>query len=161
MKGAIRFAAIGGGILVVLLIAGFILAAIFGVLLDVLYIALIILAVFSLLSTLLLIYALVMLMRMISTVREETKPLIASMQETVGIVQATARTAGHTASTVGNTAQLAKEFAIGPSVRTAAAVFAGQQVLRVFLGKGHTRSRAEQRRKQQMELEMEAATGGK
>ena len=79
----------------------------------------------------------------------------------MSIVQATAKTAGHTASTVGTTAQLAKEFAVGPSVRTAAAVFAGQQVLRVFLGKGRTRNRAEERRKRQMELEMEAGTGGK
>jgi hypothetical protein len=55
---------------------------------------------------------------------------------------------------------LAKEFAIGPSVRTAAAVFAGQQVLRMFFGKGRTRSRAEERRKRQ-ETEMEAGIGGK
>ena len=156
MKSATRYVAIVGGVVLVLLIAGFILAGIFGVLLDVLYIALIILAVFSLLATAMLIYTVVMLIQTVSVIREEMKPLMASMQETVGIVQATARSAGHAASTVGTTAQLAKEFAIGPSVRTTAAIFAGQQVLRMFFSKGRTRSRAEQRRKRQME----AGTGG-
>ena len=158
MKGASRYAIIVGGVVLVLLIAGFILAGIFGILLNVLYIALIVLAVLSLLSTALLIYAALMLIQTISVLREETKPLIASMQETVSIVQETAKSAGHTATTVATTAQLAKEFGIGPTVRTAAAVFAGQQVLRMFFGKGLTRSRAEKRRKRQ--LEMEAGTGG-
>jgi hypothetical protein len=41
-------------------------------------------------------------------------------------------------------------------VRAAAAIIAAQQMFRVFLGKGHVASRAEQRRQQQME----AGAGG-
>jgi len=79
------------------------------------------------------------------------KPLIASVQETVGIVKDTAKTAEHTAQTIGSTAQLTSEFALGPSVRVAAAVVAGQQILRVMTGRGRVRSRTEERRRQQME----------
>ena len=78
------------------------------------------------------------------------------MQETLGIVKDTAKTAGHTVSTIGNTTQFASEFAVGPSVRAVAVVMAVQQMFRVFLGKGHVASRAEQRRRQQME----AGAGG-
>ncbi len=156
MKGARRIALIIGIVVLVLLVAGFIVAGIFGLLLDVLYIFLIILAALTLVSTASLVYAVLMLIRTISTVRDEMKPLLASVQDTVGVVQETAKTAGHTVSTIGSTAQLTKEFALGPSVRAVAAVVAGQQVLRVFIGKGHVRSRLDQRRKQQME----AGAGG-
>jgi len=163
MKGARRIALIIGIVVLVLLVAGFIVAGIFGLLLDVLYIFLIILAAFTLVSTASLVYAVLMLIRTISTVRDEVKPLLASVQDTVGVVkdtagvvQETAKTAGHTVSTIGSTAQLTKEFALGPSVRAVAAVVAGQQVLRVFIGKGHVRSRLDRRRKQQME----AGAGG-
>ncbi len=156
MKGARRIALIIGIVVLVLLVAGFIVAGIFGLLLDVLYIFLIILAALTLVSTASLVYAVLMLIRTISTVRDEMKPLLASVQDTVGVVQETAKTAGHTVSTIGSTAQLTKEFALGPSVRAVAAVVAGQQVLRVFIGKGHVRSRLDRRRKQQME----AGAGG-
>ena len=79
------------------------------------------------------------------------------MQETVGIVKDTAKTAEHTASTIGSTAQLTKELALAPSVRAVAAVGAVQQMVRVFAGKGRARSRSEKRRKQQMEA---IAAGG-
>ncbi len=69
----------------------------------------------------------------------------------MGIVKDTAKTAEHTAQTIGSTAQLTSEFALGPSVRVAAAVVAGQQILRVMTGRGHVRSRTEERRRQQME----------
>ena len=92
-----------------------------------------------------------MLIRTITTVRNEMKPLISSVQETVGVVKETASTAGHTAATIGTTARLTSEFAVAPSVRVVAAVVAGQQIVRVFFGKGHIASRAEERRKQQME----------
>jgi len=53
---------------------------------------------------------------------------------------------------------LTKEFALGPSVRAVSALVAGQQMVRVFMGKGRTRSRMEERRRQQMEAG--AAAGG-
>jgi hypothetical protein len=161
MQRAKRMATISGIVVLILLVAGFILAGIFGFLLDVLYIFLIILAALSLISTGFLIYAILMLIQSITTVRNELKPLIASVQETVGIVKDTAKTAGQTATTIGSTAQLTKEFAVGPSVRAAATVLAGQQMVRVFVGKGKTKSRYEQRRKQQREaMDAAAAAGG-
>ena len=151
MKGAMRKAAIIAIIVGVLLIIGFIVAGIFGVLLDVLYIFLIILAAFTLISTIYLIYAVFLLVQTITTVRNEMQPLLASVQRTAGIVQDTARPAGQTVTTISSTAQLTSEFAVGPTVRAAAIVMAGQEVLRVFMGKGRTRSRTEERRRQQME----------
>lgn len=160
MQGAKKYIIIVGIVLGVLLIAGFILAGIFGVLLDVLYIALIVLAVVTLLSTALLIYAIIALIQTITTVRNEMKPLLASVQETVGVVKETAKNAGQTATTIGSTAKLTSEFALAPSVRAAATVLAGQQMLRVFLGKGRVRSRVEERRKQQLELLDSASAAG-
>jgi hypothetical protein len=107
-------------------------------------------------ATLLQVYSVFMLIQTIRTVRNELTPLLASAQETLGIVKDTAKTAGHTVSTIGTTTQFASEFAVGPSVRAVAAVVAAQQMVRVFLGKGHAASRVEQRRRQQME----AGAGG-
>ena len=157
MQGATRYAIIAGVILL-LLIVGIVLAAFFGVLLDVLYIFLMVLAALMLVATFLQIYSIVLLIRTIVTVRDEMKPLLTSVQETIGIVKDTAKTAGNTVTTIGATTQLTSDVALGPSVRAVAAVVAGQQMLRVFLGKGHARSRAEERRKQQMEAQ--AAVGG-
>jgi hypothetical protein len=155
MKGATRYAIIAGVILL-LLIIGIIVAAIFGVLLDVLYIFLMLLAALMVVATLMQVYSVVLLIQTITTVRNELKPLLASVQETVGIVKDTAKTAGHTVTTIGNTTQFASEFAVVPSVRAVAAIVAAQQMVRVFLGKGQVASRAEKRRRQQME----AGAGG-
>src|SRR5712691_10919781 len=159
MKGMLRNAGIIGVIVLVLLIAGFIIAGIFNALLDVLYIFLIILAALTIVSTAFLVYAVFTLIQAITTVRNEMKPLLASVQETVGIVKDTAKTAGQTASTIGSTARLTSEFALGPSVRAVAAVVAVQQMFRVFMCRGRTRSRAEERRRQQWEA-MQASAGG-
>ena len=99
MKGATRYAIIAGVILV-LLIIGIIVAAIFGVLLDVLYIFLMLLAALMVVATLMQVYSVVLLIQTITTVRNELKPLLASVQETLGIVKDTAKTAGHTVSTI-------------------------------------------------------------
>lgn len=157
MKGATRFAIIGG-VIFVLLVIGIIVAAFFGVLLEVLYIFLMVLAAFMITATLFQVYSIIMLIRTISLVRNEMKPLLASVQDTIGIVKDTAQTAGHTVSTIGSTTQLAGDLAIAPSVRAVAAAMAGQQMVRVFFGKGRTKSRAEQRRKEQ--LDAMVATGG-
>jgi hypothetical protein len=104
-----------------------------------------------LIATALQIYSIVALIRTIMTIRDEMKPLLASVQETVGIMKDTAKTAGHTASTIGSTAQMTSDLAVGPTIRAASAVVAGQQMIRVFLGRGHTARRWDVRRKQQME----------
>jgi hypothetical protein len=151
MKGAIRYAIIAGAVILVLIIVGLIIAGIFGRLLDVLYVFLMLLAALMVLATLLQIFSIVVLIRTITTVRDEMKPLLASVQETVGIVKDTAKTAGHTVSTIGSTTQLAGDLALGPTVRAAAIVVAGQQMLRVFFGRGRVGSRADQRRRHQLE----------
>jgi hypothetical protein len=151
MKNTLRIIAIVAGVLALIFLALMIWAAITGQLLNFLYIVLIILAFFLLFSTGCLIFAVLRLIGTITTVRNELKPLLASVQQTVGIVQDTAKTAGKTVTTISGTVQLASEFAVGPTIRTAAVVAAGQEVLRVFVGKGRTRSRWEERRKQQMD----------
>jgi len=156
MQGATRYAIIAGVVLV-LLIVGIILAGIFGVLLEVLYIFLMLLAALLIAATLFQVYWIIMLIRTVATVRSEVQPLLNSMQQTVSIVQDTAKTAGHTAATIGSVSQFARDFALGPTVRVAASVVAGLQMINVFFGKGAPRRRADERRKQQMEA---GAVGG-
>lgn len=157
MRGAIKYVIIAGVILL-LFIGGLVWAASAGALLEVLYVFLIVLALLMVVATFLQIYSIVLLMRTVTTVRNEMSPLLASIQETIGIVKSTAKTAGNTVTTIGATTRLTSDVALGPSVRAVAAMVAGQQMLRVFLGKGHVRSRAEERRRQQMEAQ--AAAGG-
>lgn len=159
MQRALRYVKIVGIVLAILLVAGLVIAGIFGQLLNVLYIVLIFLAFFSLLSTALLIYAVVMLIQTITLVRDEMKPLLTSVMETVGVaketaeaVKETAQHAGQAVGTVASTARLTKDYAVAPTVRAAALVLAGRQMARVFMGKGHVRNRAEERRRRQEEL---------
>lgn len=171
MQRALRYVKIVGIILAILLVAGLVLAGITGHLLDVLYITLIILAFISLLATALLIYAVVLLTQTILLVRDEMKPLLESVMETVSVaketaevVKETAQHAGQTAGTLASTARLTREYAVAPTVRAAALVLAGREMTRIFLGKGHTRTRAEERRRRQEELlraeTLETAGGG-
>jgi hypothetical protein len=151
MQRAKRFAIIAGVVVGIIVVAGLVLAAIFHVLLDVLYVFLIFLAALMLIATALQIYSIVALIRTITTVRDEMKPLLSSVEETVGILRETAKTAGHTVSAIGSTAQMTTDLAVAPTVRAASAVIAGQQMLRIFLGRGQTGRRWDERRKQQME----------
>lgn len=159
MQSALRYMKIVGIVFAVLLIAGLVIAGVFGQLLNVLYITLILLAFFSLLSTALLIYAVIKLIQTILLVRDEMKPLLTSVTETVGVaketveaVKETAVHAGQTVGTVASTARLTRDYAVAPAVRATALVLAGRQMLRVFTGKGHVRTRAEERRHRQSEL---------
>lgn len=161
MQSVKRFAIIAGSIVGVLIIAAIVLAAIFNAWLDILYVVLIIVASFVLLSTLTLIFATFELIRTINIVRDETKPLLASVQDTVGVVKETARSAGQTVTTVGTTAKMTSEFAVKPSVHAAAAVVAGQQVLKVFLGRGHVGKRADRARRMEMQAAEVAASDGR
>ena len=151
MQTAKRYLIIVGIAVAVIVVVGLVLAAIFHVLLEVLYVFLILLAALLIAATLFQVYSIIMLIRTITTVRDEMKPLLSSVQETIGIVKETASTAGHTVSTIGSTARLTREIAVAPSVRVVAAVVAGQQMIRVFFGKGRIASRAEERRKEQLE----------
>ena len=150
MQAAKRFVLTVSVILGVLLVVGLILAAIFKVLTDVLYIFLILLALLMIGATVFQIYSIMALVRTIKTVRDEMKPLVASVHETVGIMKDTAQTAGRTVSTIGQTTKLTSEFALAPIIQTVASIVAVQGMMRIFLGKGHARSRAEKRREQQL-----------
>ena len=159
MQRALRYVKIVGIVLVILLVAGLIIAGIFGQLPNVLYITLIFLAFFSLLSTALLIYAVVMLIQTIFLVRDEMKPLLNSVMETVGVaketvevVKETAQHAGKTAGTLASTARLTRDYAVAPTVRAAALVLAGREMTRIFLGRGRARTRVEERRQRQEDL---------
>ena len=155
MRGAVKYGIIAGVVLVVI-IAFIVWATVGGWLLNLLYVFLILLATLLLAATFLQIYWVIKLIRTITVAREEIQPLLAEVQNTVGVVKDTAQTAGRTVSAVGAVTRLTSEFALGPSVRIVAGLVAGLQVLRVLLGKGQIRSRAEQRRRQQME----AGAGG-
>ena len=169
MQRAKRYIIIIGISVLVILVAGLVLASIFNKLADVLSIFLIILATLSIISTAALIYLLSTLIRTIMVVRDEMKPLVGTVQETVNTVKgameetlddvkATAKSAGDTASTIKSTANLAS-FGVAPAVRAASVVVASGQVARVFMGKGRSRHRYEERRKEQMELMKAAAEG--
>ncbi len=165
MKKARNIALITGIILAVVIIAIIVIGVLTQHMTDVLYVSLIIVALFTLAVTVLQIYTIVALVNSISTVRNEMKPLVASVQETVGVaketvgaVQDLAKSAGHTVAVVGTAARFTNNFAVAPSVRVVAILMAAQQTLRVFFGRGHVGSRVDQRRRQQMEAE--AAAGG-
>jgi hypothetical protein len=81
-----------------------------------------------------------------------------TMGETLDEVKATAKSAGGTVSAIRSTANLAS-FGVAPAVRVAAIVVASGQVVRVLMGRGHTRQRYEERRKEQMESMKAAAEG--
>src|SRR5260370_28823687 len=111
MQKAKRYLLIAGIVVAVLLIVGIIFAAIYNAWLVILYISLIIVAAFTLVVAALQIYTIIMLIRTISTVRDELKPLLASVQETVGVVHATTRSAGPTAATLATAARFTSRFA--------------------------------------------------
>lgn len=146
-----------------LMITGFIFARIFGVLLPVFYISIIVLASLLIISTVLLIYALLTALRTFATVTDEINPLLMSLQhsvemitqsveETTDVVKDTTKSASQTATTISSTTRMATQYAVGPSVRAVGFLVGGQQMLRVFLGKGRARHRYEDRRQQQLEL---------
>jgi hypothetical protein len=161
MQKVRNIALITGIILAVVIIAIIVIGVLTGHMIDVLYVSLIIVALFTLAVTVLQILTIVELMRSISTVRNEMKPLMASVQETVGVaketvgaVQDLAKSAGHTVAVVGTAARFTNDLAVAPSVRVVATLLAIQRTLRVFFGRGHVGSRVDERRRQQLEVEV-------
>ena len=158
-----RYVILVSAVILALMITGFIFARIFGVLLPVFYISIIVLASLLIISTVLLIYALLTALRTFATVTDEINPLSTSLQhsvemltqslvDTTEVVKDTTKSASQTATTISSTTRMATQYAVGPSVRAVGFLVGGQQMLRVFLGKGRARRRYEDRRQQQMEL---------
>lgn len=168
MRRALRVVSLIVAILLILIIVGLVFAGLNGQLLNVLYVVLMILALFSLFSTALLIYAIVKLIQTILLVREEMRPLFASVNETVGVaketaeaVMETAQHAGRAAGTLAGATRLTREYALAPAVRVVALAMGGRQMVRVLFGKGQTRKRAEERKRRQAEMiSMEMAQAG-
>jgi hypothetical protein len=163
IKRLTLFIWIFAGFVVALLITAFVFARIFGVLLQVFFISIIVLASLLIVSTVLLIYALSTALRTFATVTDEMYPLLTSLQhtvemvtksveETTEVVKDTTKSASQTATTISSTTRMATQYAVGPSVRAVGFLVGGQQMLRVFFGKGRARSRYEERRQQQLEL---------
>ncbi len=158
-----RYVILISAVVLAIMITGFILARIFGVLLPVFYISIIVLASLLIISTVLLIYALLTALRTFATVTDEINPLLMSLQhsvamitqsleETTEVVKDTTKSASQTATTISSTTRMATQYAVGPSVRAVGLLVGGQQMMRVFLGKGRARRRYEERRQQQLDL---------
>src|SRR5215467_15949476 len=69
-----------------LMITGFVFARIFGVLLQVFFISIIVLASLLIISTVMLIYALLTALRTFATVTDEINPMLASLQHSVDLI---------------------------------------------------------------------------
>ena len=158
-----RYVILISSTILALMIAGFVVARLFNVLLPVFYIAIIILASLLIISTVLLIYTLLTALRTLATFRDEVDPLLTSLQHTVEMVtqsveetaeavKDTTKSATQTANTISSTTRLATQYAFAPSVRAVGVLVGVQQMVRIFLGKGHSRRRYEERRQQQLEL---------
>ena len=158
-----RYVIIISAAVLAIMIVGFIVARIFNVLLPVFYVSIIVLASLLIISTVLLIYALLTALRTFATVTDEINPLLMSLQhsvamitqsleETTEVVKDTTKSASQTATTISSTTRMATQYAVGPSVRAVGFLVGGQQMMRVFLGKGRARRRYEERRQQQLEL---------
>jgi hypothetical protein len=151
MQKAKKFAIIIGSIIGAVIVIGLILAGIFGKLPELLYSCLIVLALLLVAGTIYQLYSVYKVVRTIKTVQAEMKPLLSSVNETLVIVKNTAQTAGNTVSTISNATKLTSEIVLAPGIRAVASVVAAQEMARVFVGKGHAKSRADVRRKQQKE----------
>jgi methyl-accepting chemotaxis protein len=158
-----RYVIIISSAVLAIMITGFIFARVFGVLLPVFYIAIIVLASLLIISTVMLIYALLTALRTFATVTDEINPLLTSLQhsvemisqsveETTEVVKDTTKSASQTVTTISSTTRMATQYVAGPSVRTVGFLVGGQQMLRVFVGKGRARRRYEDRRQQQLDL---------
>lgn len=158
-----RFVLLISSVVLALLITAFVVARIFNVLLPVFYVSIIVLASLLIISTALLIYTLLTALRTLATMRDEIDPLLTSLQhtvemvtqsveETTEVVKDTTKSASQTATAISSTTRLATQYAVGPSLRAVGFLVGGQQMLRVFFGKGRARSRYEARRQQQLEL---------
>jgi hypothetical protein len=158
-----RYVIIISSAILAIMITGFIFARIFGVLLPVFYVSIIVLASLLIISTVMLIYALLVALRTFATVTDEINPLLTSLQhsvamisqsaeETTEVVKDTTKSASQTVTTISSTTRMATQYAVGPSVRAVGFLVGGQQMLRVFVGKGRARRRYEERRQQQLEL---------
>ncbi len=146
MENIPRPVLIGAIVAVVLAIAFFVVATVFGwwpVVLD------IVLVGAALLSGVLLgalVYAVLKLTSTVVDIKNEVMPVLNSLQTTTNAAREAAKTA--------------TAFGVDPAVRTAGMIAGAGQVASVVLGRGQVLKRSEQRQKRRMEIERELAARG-
>lgn len=146
MENIPRPVLIGAIVAVLLAIAFFVLATVFGwwpVVLD------IVLVGAALLSAVLLgalVYAVLKLTSTVVDIKNEVMPVLNSLQTTTNAAREAAKTA--------------TAFGVDPAVRTAGMIAGAGQVASVVLGRGQALKRSEQRQKRRMEIERELAARG-
>lgn len=137
---------IGGIVAVVLAIAFFVLATVFGWWPVVLDIVLVFAALLSAVLLGALVYAVFKLTNTVVDVKNEVMPVLNSLQTTSNAAREAAKTA--------------TAFGVDPAVRTASMIAGAGQVASVVLGRGHVAKRSEQRQKRRVEIERELASRG-
>src|SRR5437763_15147087 len=81
-----RYVILVSSVILALMITGFVVARVFGVLLPVFYVSIIVLASLLIISTVLLIYALLTALRTFATVTDEINPMLTSLQHSVDVL---------------------------------------------------------------------------
>ena len=134
---------IGGVVAVIVIVAFFVLATIFGWWPVVLDIALVIAALLSMALLGALVYAVLSLTRTALQIKSEVMPVLQSLKTTSSAVRESAKTAS--------------TFGVSPAVRTASLLAGVGSVASVVMGRGQVQKRSERRQKRRQEIEREMA----
>jgi hypothetical protein len=133
----------GGAVAVIIILAFFVLATIFGWWPVTLDIVLIVAALLSLVLFAALVYAVLSLTRTALQIKAEMMPVLDSLKTTSSAVREGAKTAS--------------TFGVGPAVRTASLLAGAGTIATTVLGRGQVQRRAERRQKRRMQIEHENA----
>jgi uncharacterized membrane protein len=134
-----------GVVAVLIILAFFIVATIFGWWPVVLDIVLVFAALVSLGLLGALVYAVLSFTRTALDIRSEIMPVLESLKTTTSAVREGAKTA--------------TTFGVSPAVRTASLLAGAGSIATVVLGRGQVQKRAERRQKRRMQIEREIAKG--
>jgi uncharacterized membrane protein len=134
---------IGGVVAVIVIVAFFVLATIFGWWPVVLDIVLVIAALLSMALLGALVYAVLSLTRTALQIKSEVMPVLQSLKTTSSAVRESAKTAS--------------TFGVSPAVRTASLLAGVGSVASVVMGRGQVQKRSERRQKRRQEIEREMA----
>jgi len=134
-----------GVVAVLIIIAFFIVATIFGWWPVVLDIVLVFAALVSLFLLAALVYAVLSFTRTALDIRSEIMPVLESLKTTTSAVREGAKTA--------------TTFGVSPAVRTASLLAGAGSIANVVLGRGQVQKRAERRQRRRMQIEREIAKG--
>jgi hypothetical protein len=134
-----------GVVAVLIIIAFFIVATIFGWWPVVLDIVLVFAALVSLFLLAALVYAVLSFTRTALEIRNEIVPVLESLKTTTSAVREGAKTA--------------TTFGVSPAVRTASLLAGAGSIANVVFGRGQVQKRADRRQRRRMQIEREIAKG--